>query len=192
MKNSYIYLQLPLLFSESVSFRTVSLPLLYLSIAVQLRELISVRNYGLDRYSVFVVEKHQRRCKLAESSVLEQWNHVFSSGKLVAFMVGMKTKFLAVALLLAGSMAASARVFVGVGFGYPGYYVPAPPPVVTYAAPAAPYPGPGYSWVSGYWYPVGPRYVWHAGYWGRPPYVGARWVAPRYYGHNYYRGYWRR
>jgi hypothetical protein len=54
------------------------------------------------------------------------------------------------------------------------------------------YPGVGYSWVAGYWYPVGPRYYWHAGYWARPPYRGAYWVTPRYHNHRYYRGYWRR
>jgi WXXGXW repeat (2 copies) len=105
---------------------------------------------------------------------------------------GMKTKIIAVALLLATSMVASARVVVGVGIGYPGYYVATPPPVVTYAAPVAPYQGPGYTWVGGYWYPVGARYYWHAGYWARPPYARAYWVAPHYYGHTWYRGYWHR
>src|SRR5947199_7142929 len=74
---------------------------------------------------------------------------------------------------------------IGVGVG--GYY--APPPVISYAPPC---PGPGYSWVDGYWYPVGPRRVWHAGYWARPPYRGAYWVAPRFEGRRYFRGYWRR
>src|ERR1022692_4854141 len=44
----------------------------------------------------------------------------------------------------------------------------------------------------GYRYPVGARYAWHAGYWTRPPYAHAYWVGPRYFGHRYYRGYWRR
>lgn len=105
----------------------------------------------------------------------------------------MKTKLLAL-LLLAGSSAFAAHFSVGIGIGGPaygyGYYAPPPPPVVAYAPPA--YPGPGYTWVGGYYYPVGPRYVYRAGYWARPPYAGARWVAPRYYGHRYYGGYWRR
>jgi hypothetical protein len=87
-------------------------------------------------------------------------------------------------------MFAGTRVFLGIGLGGygPGYY--APPPVVTYAVPVA--PGPEYAWVPGYYYPVGPRYYWRAGYWAPRPYAGAYWVGPRYYGHRYYRGYWRR
>ncbi len=103
----------------------------------------------------------------------------------------MKSKLLALFLLAGGAVFAAPAVFVGVGIGGgPGYYAPAPPPVVAYAPPVV--VRPGYSWVSGYWYPRGPRYVWRAGYWARPPYRGAYWVAPRYYGHRYYNGYWRR
>jgi hypothetical protein len=110
----------------------------------------------------------------------------------------MKTKLLALLLVAGGSLFAGSHVFIGLGAGYgAGYYPPAPvavygppPPLVAYAPP--PCPGPGYSWVSGYWYPSGPRYAWRAGYWTRPPFVGARWVAPRYYGRRYYGGYWRR
>ena len=96
----------------------------------------------------------------------------------------MKTKLLALALLAGSTVFAGPRVFVGVNIG-----APPPPPAVAYAPPA---PGPGFTWVGGYWYPVGPRYVWHAGYWARPPYAHAYWVAPRYYGHRYYGGHWRR
>lgn len=108
----------------------------------------------------------------------------------------MKYKLAILMLLAAGSMFAGTRVFVGVGFGGRGY---APPPVVMYTPPppapvyyAPPCPGPGYAWVGGYWYPSGPRYSWRAGYWARRPYTGAYWVGPRYYGHRYYHGYWRR
>ena len=109
----------------------------------------------------------------------------------------MKAKLLAL-LLLSGSSMFAARVFVGVGFG--GYVVAPPRPVVTYVAPPRPVPvayvppAPyvGATWIGGYWYPVGPRWSWHAGYWARRPFVGAAWVAPRYYGHRYYGGYWRR
>ncbi|HTT64058.1 MAG TPA: hypothetical protein VMG35_19540 [Bryobacteraceae bacterium] len=107
----------------------------------------------------------------------------------------MKTKLLAVLLLAGGSLFAAPRVFVGVRVG--GYVGPAP--VVAYAPPRAPVaayippaPGPGYAWVGGYWYPHGARWAWRAGYWARRPYPRAYWVAPRYYGHRYYRGYWRR
>jgi hypothetical protein len=65
--------------------------------------------------------------------------------------------------------------------------------VYSYYTPAYPsYLGPGYTWVGGYYYPVGPRWSYRTGYWARRPYVGARWVAPRYYGGRYYAGYWRR
>ena len=99
----------------------------------------------------------------------------------------MKTKLLAILLLAGSSMFAGPRVSIGFGVGV---YAPPPPPVAYYAPP--PVPGPGYTWVGGYYYPVGPRYVWHAGFWARPPYAHAYWVGPRYYGHRYYRGYWRR
>ncbi len=108
----------------------------------------------------------------------------------------MKLK-LAILLLLAGSTVfAGPRLFFGVGVGNPYYgygyaphgYVPPPAPVAAYA----PYPGPGHSWVGGYWYPYGSRWSWRAGYWAVPPYRGAAWVGPRYYGGRYYRGYWRR
>ncbi len=109
----------------------------------------------------------------------------------------MKLKFVALLLLAGSSMFAATRFFVGVGIG--GGYVPAPAPVMVYAPPPAPYaayvppmPRPGYTWVSGYWYPVGPRWHWRSGYWVRPPYARAYWVGPRYYGHRYYPGYWRR
>jgi len=104
----------------------------------------------------------------------------------------MKTKLLALILLAGSSLFAGTRVFVGVGgFGYP--YYAAPPAAVFAYAPAYPaYLRPGYTWVGGYWYPFGARWVWHAGYWARPPYAHAHWVGPRYYGHRYYPGYWRR
>src|SRR5712692_7085639 len=102
-----------------------------------------------------------------------------------------KTKLLAVGLLAAGSLFAETRFSIGIGVGgYGPAYYPPPPPVVVYAPPA--YPGPEYTWVDGYWYPVGPRYSWHAGYWARPPYGRGYRVAPRYSEHRYYPGYWER
>ncbi len=101
----------------------------------------------------------------------------------------MKTKIFALLLLASSSMFAAGRVFFGVNVGVP---VAVAPPPAYYTAPAPAYPGYGYTWVRGYYYPVGQRWNWHAGYWGRPPYVGARWYAPRYYGGRYYAGYWRR
>lgn len=118
----------------------------------------------------------------------------------------MKTKLLAVLLLAGASAFAAPRVFVGVGFGgfrpvYPAYRAYVAAPVVAYAparvafAPAyyaPPMPGPGYTWIAGYSYPVGAGFAWHAGYWARPPYVGAAWVGPRYFSGRYYAGHWRR
>jgi hypothetical protein len=83
-------------------------------------------------------------------------------------------------LLLAGGVAWGAVNF-GITIG------PPPPPRVL-AVPRS--PGPGYTWVNGYWYPVNGRYVWHEGYWTRPPYEGGYWVAPRYDGRSFYNGYW--
>jgi hypothetical protein len=94
----------------------------------------------------------------------------------------MKSKLI-MGFLLAGScLFAAPRIAIGVGIGLPapvpayGYYAPAPPYVApsyvvpSYVAPAyvPPAPGPGYSWVAGYWYGAGPRRVWRPGYWAAP------------------------
>lgn len=92
----------------------------------------------------------------------------------------LKNRLLIAMLLTAGSM--FAQVSVGIRIGAP------PPPRVVRVRPRA--PGPDYSWVDGYWYPVNNRYVWHAGYWTRPPYAGARWVVPHHDGERFYGGYW--
>lgn len=84
-------------------------------------------------------------------------------------------------MLLAGS-SLFGQVSVGIRIGAP------PAPRVVRVRPNS--PGPGYSWVDGYWYPSNNRYVWHAGYYTRPPYDGAAWVSPRYEGQQYYDGYW--
>jgi hypothetical protein len=101
----------------------------------------------------------------------------------------MKTKLLALALLAGGAAIAGPRVFFGVGAGAPVY---APMPAVPMAAYVPPAPGPGYSWVGGYWYPAGPRWAWHGGYYAPRPYAGAYWAAPRWSGGRYYAGHWRR
>ena len=107
----------------------------------------------------------------------------------------MKTKLLAVLLMAGGSLFAAPRVVVGIGFGGyvgPGAVVAYGPPVAPVAAYVPPCPGPGYAWVGGYWYPAGARWAWRAGYWAHRPYAHAYWVGPRYFGHRYYGGYWRR
>lgn len=70
-------------------------------------------------------------------------------------------KAIAMMVLLAGGMFAAPRIEVGIGFG-------APAPVVV-ARPAC--PGPGYTWVDGYYAPNG---GWVAGYWAPPAVVVAQ------------------
>ncbi len=65
-----------------------------------------------------------------------------------------------------------------------------PPPAPRVLRIVPPSPGPGYSWVDGYWYVNRNRWAWHDGYWTRPPYDGAIWTAPRYDGRQFYNGYW--
>ena len=64
-------------------------------------------------------------------------------------------KVIATMMLLAGGMFAAPHVSVGIGFG-----VPAPVAVVRPACP-----GPGYTWVDGYYAAGG---GWVAGYWAPP------------------------
>lgn len=75
-----------------------------------------------------------------------------------------------------------AQVSIGIRIG------PPPAPRVVRVVPTS--PGPDYIWVQGYWYPVGNHYKWHQGYWTRAPYVGARWIGPRYEGGQFFQGYW--
>ncbi len=86
------------------------------------------------------------------------------------------------ALLLGGVLASGAQISIGINIG------PPPPPRVVRVLP--PTPGPDFVWIEGYWYPVGRHYRWHDGYWTRPPYGGARWIAPRHDGGQYFEGYW--
>jgi len=107
----------------------------------------------------------------------------------------MKTKLVVLVLLVASCALAQPRFFVGGGYGpHGGGYVAfsTPPPPPAYVAYRPPCPGPGYSWVGGYYYPYSGRYTWRAGYWARPPYPRAYWVAPRYHHGRYYYGHWRR
>jgi|SRR5579862_234625 len=92
----------------------------------------------------------------------------------------MKKNLLAL-MLLAGGTIFGAQISVGIRIG-------PPPPARVIRVPRS--PGPEYIWVGGYWYPVGNRYRWHDGYWTRPPYAGARWVAPHHDGERFFDGYW--
>ena len=80
-------------------------------------------------------------------------------------------KTIAVMMLLAGGLFAAPRIQFGIGFG-------APASPVAVVRPAC--PGPGYTWVDGYYAPNG---GWVAGYWAPPAVVT---VAPSYgYGYGY-------
>jgi len=76
-------------------------------------------------------------------------------------------KAVAVMMLLAGGLLAAPRVSIGIGIG-----VPAPVAPVAVVRPIC--PGPGYTWVNGYYTPA---HVWVTGYWAPPAVVR---VAPRY------------
>jgi len=71
-----------------------------------------------------------------------------------------------VATLLMNPAAASARVFVSVGF--------APPAIPVYVQPVA--PAYGYIWTPGYWAYGPDGYYWVDGAWVEPPYEGALWT----------------
>jgi hypothetical protein len=83
----------------------------------------------------------------------------------------MKKTLLALLLVGCGTLFAETHFSVGIGIGgYGPVYsrVPPPPPMIE----QPPYPGEGYAWVDGYWYPVGPRFYWRSGYWRQPAYFG--------------------
>jgi hypothetical protein len=92
------------------------------------------------------------------------------------------TALLFVTMMLAVGGTASAQISLGIRIGAP------PPARAEHAQPRR--PGPDYTWIGGYWYPVSGKYKWHAGYWTRPPYAGATWVAPHHDGQEYHAGYW--
>jgi hypothetical protein len=81
----------------------------------------------------------------------------------------MKTKLMAMLLMAGSTMFAGVRFGVGVRVG-----VPVATPYAVVAQP--PCPGPGYVWTNNAWV--------------LPPYAGAYWVGPRFYGGHYYSGYW--
>ena len=97
----------------------------------------------------------------------------------------MKTTFkiLAVTILAAGSMFAQTRFSIGIHIGTPRYYAPPVRVVVPAYGPyyRPPIPGPGYTWIQGYWTPA-PHRVWVAGYWRAAHRI---YVAPRH--RNVYR-----
>jgi hypothetical protein len=93
----------------------------------------------------------------------------------------MKTKLLAMMLLAGGSMFAQTRFSIGLGFGAQGAgFYQAPP---AYASNIPPCPGPGYTWIDGYWTNDYGRENWVAGYWSAPPVLTGYQVGPRFDNH---------
>ena len=91
----------------------------------------------------------------------------------------MKTKLLAMMLLAGGSIFAQTRFSIGLGFGTQGGgFYQAPP---AYASNIPPCPGPGYTWVDGFWRNDYGRRTWVAGYWNAP--VLTYRSAPRFDNH---------
>jgi len=73
-------------------------------------------------------------------------------------------KLIGVMLLAGSSLFAAPHFSIGIGVGAPGYVPPAA------VAVQPPCPGPGYSWVDGYW----ANGAWIAGYWAPPAHYAAR------------------
>jgi hypothetical protein len=90
----------------------------------------------------------------------------------------MKTKLLVATLLAGSTMFAETHFSIGIGVGGHGYAAPA------VAAYRPHYPGPGYTWVEGYWDHAGPRRFWHDGFWARQSYGRSYAVAPHYEGYR--------
>lgn len=106
-------------------------------------------------------------------------------------------KLLLITLFTAASTFAQGRFYVGGSWGYAPppvrAYAPPPPPAYGYGyASRPPCPGPNYVWIDGFYGYGGNRYAWTPGYWAPRPHPRAYWVAPRYYGGNFYHGHWRR
>jgi len=82
----------------------------------------------------------------------------------------MKTKWMGmgIAMLAGASMFAQPRVSIGVGIGG-GYAQGGYAPAYVAQRGMPPCPGPGYSWVDGYWSHDRGHRSWMAGYWQRQP-----------------------
>ncbi|MFO0605790.1 MAG: hypothetical protein U0324_21585 [Polyangiales bacterium] len=86
---------------------------------------------------------------------------------------------LALAVSLA-PLAANAQITVSgqIAVGTPVYANMAPPAPRVETPP--PSPGPGYTWVGGYWNLSGSQYVWTPGRWETPPQPAQAWEPPQW------------
>jgi hypothetical protein len=98
----------------------------------------------------------------------------------------MKQSWLAIAFMALSTVGSAASL---------RYYAPVPPPplrVESYGVA----PGPGLTWVGGYWGWQDGRYAWVPGSWRRPPHARSVW-APGYWEHRrdgrygFHEGRWR-
>jgi len=89
--------------------------------------------------------------------------------------------------MFAPSMFAQTRFSIGLGFGSQGagFYEEAP----AYAFNIPPCPGPGYTWVDGYWTNDYGRQVWVPGFWSAPvfSYQSGRRFDNRFFGRDDHR-----
>ena len=81
-------------------------------------------------------------------------------------------------------MFAQSRLSIGIGFGSYGSGAYPPPAYARYQPPC---PGPGYTWVNGFWTTQSGRNVWTNGFW-RAPLVTPRFNAFRGNDHDRDRG----
>ncbi|MFO0559633.1 MAG: hypothetical protein U0269_16565 [Polyangiales bacterium] len=95
------------------------------------------------------------------------------------------------AAVLASATDASAQVTVNTQLG--ATVQVAPPAAITEAQ--TPSPGPGYTWVAGFWSWNGSQYAWTAGHWEQPPASAQGWEPPQWErqgnGHRFRPGRWR-
>lgn len=81
--------------------------------------------------------------------------------------------------LLAAPLAAGAQQ-VAVAVQAQGMVGPTMAPPAIIPENPSPAPGPGHTWVPGFWTWNGSQYAWNAGHWERPPQAAQTWEAPRW------------
>lgn len=90
-------------------------------------------------------------------------------------VISLRASLIALGLSAVPFAAGAQQVVTQAGVAGP---TQAPPAIV--AETPSPSPGPGHTWVAGYWTWDGSRYSWNAGHWERPPQAAQSWEAPRW------------